>query len=447
MRLAILITILALFLGCLPVWAQTDFGVEGGFGDPYFFVDCAGFREDRGEKYEVEICYKIYNSKLTFIKNEQGFLASYELNLSMLRKNGEQLTGKSIENNYSVDSYDNSVSSGKYLVGLSKFSLYSGEYILTAKLVDNNSKRVTTLKKPFVIPSRLKKGAAISDILLNISVEQDSSENNFVKLGKSLIPSVSNIFGEGDSTVVAYFEIYPDPKKTEPYLLVYNISGNKEVAPEEKDSINIRDGINISEGKFAQIKEFEVQGLIAGDYVLLVSVYSDGGKLLSKSAKNFQIEWSPLSLLKKDYGKAIKQLKYIAEEDEISKLKKVKPEDREQAWNDFWKSKDPTPGTEKNEMKDEYYKRLNYANQNLRVYNKEGWDTDMGMIYITYGQPDEIEKHYFDKETDKAHGEYMIWYYYRLRPERTFLFRDYGYGEYRLEYPYDGIQRNYPTTK
>ena len=437
MRLVILIVMLILFWVCLPVWAQTDFGVEGGFGDRYFFVDCASFREDRGERYEVEICYKIYNPKLTFVKSKGGFSASYELNLGILHKGGEQVASKSIDNNYSVSSYDNSVSSEEYLVGISRFSLYSGEYTLVAKLVDHNSRRTTTLKKNFVMPSRLKKGTVISDILISTSAQQDSSENDFVKLGKSLIPSVSNILGENDSTMFAYFEVYPDPRKPRPCFLVYRISGSKQVKSEEKDSLKI------AQKMLAQIKRFEVQELLAGDYVLSISAYSDNGKLLAESGRNFRIEWSPLSLLRRDYDEAIRQLKYIAEEEEMDRLEKVEPQDREQAWSDFWKSKDPTPDTQDNEMKDEYYKRLNYANVNFGIYGKEGWETDMGMVYITYGYPDEMEKHYFDRETDQAHGEYMIWYYFRLRPERRFLFKDYGYGEYRLEYPYDGIQRHH----
>lgn len=431
------IVMLVCFLICLPIciWSQTDFGIEGQFEDPYFFVDYAGFREDRGEKYEVEIYYKIYNSKLTFIKQEQGFLASYELGLTILRKGGEQVTAKSIEKRYAVDSYDNSISSDSYLVDMSKFSLYSGDYILVAKLIDRNSQRMTTIKKSFSLPSRLKEGPAISDIELGIGVNQTLFSDELLKLSRKLIPIVSDIFGEKDSTMFAYFEIYPDPKNPQGYFLAYEIDGRKEIVLKEEEPFEIQ------ENKLAKTKQFDMQSLSAQDYVLNIKLYSKEKKLLTQSSKEFRVEWSPLSLLKKDYHKAIKQLKYIAEEDEIEKLENAKVPDGEKSWEEFWKSKDPTPNTEKNEMKDEYYRRLNYANANFGVHNQEGWETDMGMVYITYGRPDEIEKHYFDRETDRAQGEYLIWYYYRLRPERRFFFKDSGYGEYQLQFPYDGIQR------
>jgi GWxTD domain-containing protein len=429
-----LITILLCLLANSPIRAQTDFGTEGEFQDPYFFVDYAGFREDVSEKYQVEIYYKIYNPKLTFIKQENGFLASYELDLTILHKDGEQVTAKSIEKNRSVDSYDNSVSPDSYLVGLSEFSLYSGEYLLVARLIDRNSQRTTTIKRDFTLPSRLEKGPAISDIELCISANL-SSTDQFVKLNKELIPVVSDVFGEDDSTMFAYFEVYPDTRGTREYVLTCEITGVKQSVLKEEESVEIE------VEKLARTKQFDMQRLSAGDYVLNIRLLSKDKRLLTESNKNFRIEWSPLSLLKKDYHKAIQQLKYIADRDEMEKLENAKVSEREKLWEEFWKSKDPSPNTGKNEMRDEYYKRLNYANANFGIHNKEGWATDVGMVYITYGRPDEIEKHYFDRETDREEGEYMIWYYYRLRPERKFFFRDSGYGEYQLQYPYDGVQR------
>jgi hypothetical protein len=57
----------------------------------------------------------------------------------------------------------------------------------------------------------------------------------------------------------------------------------------------------------------------------------------------------------------------------------------------------------------------------------------MGMVYITFGPADEIERHPFDTNAKP----YQIWYYYNEK--LRFLFVDYnGYGEYELQYPYDG---------
>ncbi len=66
--------------------------------------------------------------------------------------------------------------------------------------------------------------------------------------------------------------------------------------------------------------------------------------------------------------------------------------DREQFIEQFWKRRDPTPDTERNEYKEEHYRRIAYANDHFKTYIP-GWKTDRGRIYIEYGPPNEIESH------------------------------------------------------
>jgi GWxTD domain-containing protein len=70
-------------------------------------------------------------------------------------------------------------------------------------------------------------------------------------------------------------------------------------------------------------------------------------------------------------------------------------EEREHFIEQFWLRRDPTPGTPRNEFKEEHYRRIAYANQHYAAAaaNIPGWKTDRGRIYITYGPPDEIESH------------------------------------------------------
>jgi GWxTD domain-containing protein len=67
-------------------------------------------------------------------------------------------------------------------------------------------------------------------------------------------------------------------------------------------------------------------------------------------------------------------------------------EERGHFMKQFWDRRDPTPGTEENEMKEEHYRRIAYANEHFAA-NVAGWQTDRGRIYIQYGPPDEIETH------------------------------------------------------
>jgi GWxTD domain-containing protein len=67
-------------------------------------------------------------------------------------------------------------------------------------------------------------------------------------------------------------------------------------------------------------------------------------------------------------------------------------EEREKFIEHVWDVRDPTPGTVENEFRDEYYRRVMYANERFSA-GVPGWKTDRGRIYIVYGPPDEIESH------------------------------------------------------
>ena len=69
-------------------------------------------------------------------------------------------------------------------------------------------------------------------------------------------------------------------------------------------------------------------------------------------------------------------------------------EEREKFIEQFWERRDPTPGTQENEYREEHYRRIAYANENFGIPNGiPGWKTDRGMIYIKYGPPNEKETH------------------------------------------------------
>jgi GWxTD domain-containing protein len=86
---------------------------------------------------------------------------------------------------------------------------------------------------------------------------------------------------------------------------------------------------------------------------------------------------------------------YIILPDERAAFLDLKTDDeRAEFIKQFWKHRDPTPGTPENEFKDEHYRRIAYANLHFpTATGKAGWKTDRGRIYIRFGPPDEIDDH------------------------------------------------------
>ena len=83
----------------------------------------------------------------------------------------------------------------------------------------------------------------------------------------------------------------------------------------------------------------------------------------------------------------------------------------------FWRSRDPTPGTAANEVREEHYRRIAHAKRYLgRETPRAGWQTDRGRIYIQLGEPGDIQS-YADP---KSFWPIELWFY-RTNPRATGL--------------------------
>jgi GWxTD domain-containing protein len=432
MRVFAFLCLLCMCLAVVPasVPGQTDFGYLDE-RQRVFFVDQAAFREAVGEKFRLEVYYKIFSKALTFVKQGDRFKASYEVQLVVSNKVNKQVTGTSMEESYVVDTYGETRSPSDFLVNQLPLSLYSGRYKLRMKLVDNNSGTEFELERDFIIPSRMKKKMLFSDIEFIRQVSDGSEESRFNKRGNMVIPSVSRSYGDADPVLMFYYEIYGETRKETPYVLIYQIRHLHQAFSYEETST-----VTLSPEVFAAFDSVSLEDFPSGDYSLKVALLEKGQEK-AKIEQPFRVDWSFVNQLKNEYLKAIEQLRYVASSDEMKELREAPEEERMQKWLEFWNSKDPTPGTPENELRDEYHRRLRYVNENFALPTKEGWETDMGMIYMIYGHPDEVEKHPFDRDRIA----YQIWYYYKKN--LVFRFEDRGDGEYELQPPYDGKYRYY----
>lgn len=81
--------------------------------------------------------------------------------------------------------------------------------------------------------------------------------------------------------------------------------------------------------------------------------------------------------------------------------------EREKFIEQFWLRRDPTPGTAQNELKEEHYRRIAYANE--RFGGKlSGWRTPRGRIYIVFGPPHQKESHPAERFEKWRYNEGML---------------------------------------
>lgn len=186
------------------------------------------------------------------------------------------------------------------------------------------------------------------------------------------------------------------------------------------------------------------QGLIV--ILLAALLYSPGYSDTAKDLSERHREW-----LEKEAVYIISPL----ERDVFLKLSSDR--ERDLFIEAFWKQRDPTMNTEKNEFREEHYRRLNYVDHFFgRNAPKEGWRTDRGRVYIILGEPNDIQR--FEGKNQVYPTE--VWFYQGMTDKglppgfNLVFFQEGGIGEYKLYSPladgpqklltsYQGDQTNY----
>jgi len=133
----------------------------------------------------------------------------------------------------------------------------------------------------------------------------------------------------------------------------------------------------------------------------------------------------------------------ISDEERQAFLHLVSDADRDNFIDKFWEIRNPTPGAPNNAYKTEHYQRLQYAMDHFSTNRSEnGWQTDMGRVYITLGAP--AQKARYVSQSGVRGME--IWFYSSghpaLPPFFSVIFYEKDFGDFRLYSPFmDGPQK------
>jgi GWxTD domain-containing protein len=131
---------------------------------------------------------------------------------------------------------------------------------------------------------------------------------------------------------------------------------------------------------------------------------------------------------------------YIIQDDEREAFNRLRSaEEKEHFIEQFWARRG-------NDVKEEHYRRIAYANDRFADGQVAGWKTDRGRIYITMGPPDEKEVH---PNGEAGSPPYEEWMYRQLQgTDRVMKFVDQARdGQYLLQVPggrLNGWVRVYP---
>jgi len=419
----ILMALLMMGLDLTTAFSQPEFLYKQDAGVPVFYYDISNFAADSSGLSRMYITMQVSNDVLQFLKIDNGFEAEYEFSVVILDKDGNQVEGKSFRRKAVVQKYEETNSNQIYQYQHLQFDLNPGKYKVILSLTDMDTKRASQRKEKVELRDFGKKDLAISDVLF-----VDRKNLGAMSL-PDLSPRVKESINDTTKRMFAYFELY-SPGTFDAYQVSYSILNFRKKHLLDKSVLVPKTG-----WRTRVFLPIDIHDLSMARYRLLLEV--KGGKKRQKVERIFQVRNFRVPLAITNLDEAIEQLQYIANKKELDKLRHA-PKDKKQAYFEaFWKAKDPTPGTPTNELMDEYYRRVDFANQHFSGF-REGWRTDMGMVYILFGPPNDVERQPFNVVANPYYETeiyaYQIWYYYDIN--RRFIFADHhGFGDYRLENP------------
>ncbi len=423
----VLVCIFTALLCLVPRVGAQRWGVGNlAEGPVSFSVDYASFYDPQSGTPWLEVFYKVANDHLQFVKEKGGYRASFRALCVVYDRKGRQVTGDELSKTSWVVSYDETNSRSRYARGQFRFALAAGAYKIRVWIEGQHSTELVSMDSEAMVPSFESSSLMLSDLLLvdELRSAQDQ-EQEYIKNNLLLVPSVSRSYSDLSPQLSFYFEIYDlatnEPRRAFYKMILQVVDADGHVVVVDSGQVFKRPPLSFGR------RVFDVTALKEeGSYVLRLQITDPKTGRTAQREKSFSVRWSNLGLVDSNYEEAIELLRYIAPEDEYKKLKAAEGEERKKAWLDFWAKRDPTPGTPENEMKEEYYRRIEYANEHFSVVGP-GWKSDRGRVYIIYGHPDEIEHH----PMEIGLKPYEIWHYYSSNHHFYFVDES-GFGDYRL---------------
>jgi len=373
------------------------------------------FTED-SDKSRLRLFASVIFDDLTFLKNDGEFRAEYKATFSVVDENGKYIDSKRISRTLTTTDYFRTNSRNDFDRLTTNFDLNPGDYTVIFEFIDRESRESHQQELKVNVPSIGDSDMIISGpILLDSVMIADDG-------GIDLHPGVSGKMFDGGKNIWVYFEVY---SKIFPVQIdiIYTLLDDK---GQERISGNFQRQIEnpVLRDKF----RLDIDQFNFGQYKLVLKAVA-GNKSTQKS-RTFRIHFPGLPPSITNLEEAIDQLRYIATEREIVRMKEYYQTKRLDMFVKFWTNWAQGDEIEGYKLMEEYYRRIWESN---KLFSEGGWKSDRGHVYLIHGPPSEVDRHPYDLYS-KA---YEIWYY--LEENKRFVFVDEGgFGDYRLQSPFWG---------
>jgi GWxTD domain-containing protein len=442
-----------------------------------FTVDAASFPDSVGQALEMYVRMP----PVTLAALERDSSGTGRLKLSVRLTNRFGARSQEANQEFAIAAADTVPGFGK--VVLMRFPVKPGGYRLQVKLEDLISRKrglgylgrkVTesaSVNGELTVPAS-QAGRDLSDLEFVWPRTGDDAGSAFRRGEHALLPNPERLYGLLASELRAEFAArgLADDQRTWYWHARVLDDAGRVVAEQESTAA--------PGPRLAAMVALDLSTEPSGAYDLEVKAWQEGDAgALIRSAR-FSIGWRTTTWLV-DPSDVEDLVHFLLSAEDEHRFSRFQPGERERFLEEFWRRRDPTPETADNESRNEFLARVDHANENFGGPGKggRGMFSDMGRVYIRYGEPGEILKQVIptgdetllqairdielseDRPTGDVHQKglggdtraYEVWVYEgdvgappdsepnatTSRPRRrlVFLFVDeHGYGNYTLRY-------------
>ena len=328
-------------------------------------------------------------------------------------KDGNQLDRKTFQSNVKVGDYISTVDRSSREVVMAEFLVKDQEYTIVGELIDQDTRIKGVVKK---------------EIDLNGLLEEVCIYPPFI------IGEYPGVWGFEENEIPVTTRDINHKIKEFPLFLSGKVNPGEFtvsiIAKDANDEIFWNKELELSSDSNIFSERIIIDKKPEENLSMEVSVSLKQNKITDLKKMSLRKRKPGLSFFINNVDEALDQMRYIVTDEEYKLVKKAKRKEREKLFYQFWDDRDPTPGTISNELMDQYYYRVKYSNEKFASF-QPGWKTDMGMIYILFGPPDDMQRTF----GQNTRNTYETWYYYSIN--RNFSFYDEnGFGDFKLTTPY-----------
>ena len=351
--------------------------------------------------------------------------------------------------------------SNAYTVEIVDFAVAPGKYRFEVTVEDSASGRKLSSATDL---QALSDSSVASDLLIAPEMRLATANDTVPRPGE---------FRTGNNLVTATARVLLTPLRATVYYLL------EAYAERETDgtlSVAIRDSagkttmrtqplpVKVTAGGSVLKGQLDLTGLPPGNYSMLADLKL-AGRTIQRSA-DFSMAGLSETLAKdaarreaervtdegyfgqmseSDLEAAEAPLEYIAEPRELAAWSsKLSTDAKRRFLTAFWKQRDPTPGTDRNERREAFYGAVEYANKTFKEGGRNavsGWRSDRGRIYAKNGAPDEV----YRRQQEGRAPRYEVWSYAKGKGY-YYIFADRsGFGAFTLIHSNDLKETGLPS--